>query len=287
MKKAAVFILLGQSNAVGHGVPMEEQDRVTEPMKNVFGLCRRDNQAFGLKKLTWSGYTTDGMNLGETQDHTWSVANCLAKQWQAEIDGGNPRNLPDLYIVHIAIGAQGVSEEYMWYPDREKKLVPGELFTADISLFPFTMEILSLLSASFAQREREPEIIGLHWRGGENDTTMKPEALKTQLPGLYRRILGEFSAVLGNPPITLHWLPMCDRTMDLDPSGQMLENMHAINGVFAQMEAEMENVSIFDPRKAPQYIPDVRGNGLFIEDVVHYTPEVNRWVASEILNAFG
>ncbi len=25
-KKAAVFILLGQSNAVGHGIPMEEKD---------------------------------------------------------------------------------------------------------------------------------------------------------------------------------------------------------------------------------------------------------------------
>jgi len=27
-----------------------------------------------------------------------------------------------------------------------------------------------------------------------------------------------------------------------------------------------------------------RGNGIFIEDVVHYTPETNRWVAEEIFN---
>ena len=28
MKKAAVFILLGQSNAVGHGLPMAEEDKI-------------------------------------------------------------------------------------------------------------------------------------------------------------------------------------------------------------------------------------------------------------------
>jgi hypothetical protein len=30
-KKAAVFILLGQSNAVGHGIPMKEEDKIYKP----------------------------------------------------------------------------------------------------------------------------------------------------------------------------------------------------------------------------------------------------------------
>jgi hypothetical protein len=34
--KAAVFILLGQSNAVGHALPMCEKDKILIPMKNVF-----------------------------------------------------------------------------------------------------------------------------------------------------------------------------------------------------------------------------------------------------------
>lgn len=285
MKKAAVFILLGQSNAVGHGVPMEKRDRITAPLKNVFGLHRRDNQAFGLKKLAWSGYTSDGMNLGETQDHTWSVANCLAKQWQAEIDGGNPRDLPDLYIVHIAIGAQGVSEEYMWYPDREKKLVPGVLFTADISLFPFAMEIFSLLAPDFAQRELEPEIIGLHWRGGEEDMHLRKEDM-ARVSGIYARMLNDFSCVLNDPPILLHRIIAADRAADLDPSGNMLARMHDINGIFADMAEKFEHVSVFDPCQAPQYIPGIRGNGVFIEDAIHFTPEVNRWVAAEILRTY-
>ena len=88
-KKAAVFILLGQSNAVGHGVPMEEKDKIKAPLKNVFGLSRKDNQSFGNEKLLWSGYLSAGMNLAEEQDDTYSVANCLASLWQKHIDEGN------------------------------------------------------------------------------------------------------------------------------------------------------------------------------------------------------
>ena len=62
--------------------------------------------------------------------------------------------------------------------------------------------------------------------------------------------------------------------------------MHYINQVFDELAAENENISIFDVRKCPHYIPDVRGNGIFLEDVVHYTAETNRWVAEEIFNNY-
>ena len=44
-RKAAVFILLGQSNAVGHAIPMAEEDVISTPLKNVFGLSREKNQS--------------------------------------------------------------------------------------------------------------------------------------------------------------------------------------------------------------------------------------------------
>ena len=286
MNNKAVIFIAGQSNAHAHAQKLPEEDWIRTPLGNVFSLDREPNQAYDRDCVVWSGFTTAGKNLGETQDHTWSVANCLAKQWQAEIDGGNPRNLPDLYIVQIAIGAQGVSENYMWYPEREKKLIPGPLGTADISLFPFTMEILSLLDDSFRSMDMEYEILGLHWRGGEEETCCEAEDLEGLLTGIYRRILPAFSRVLNDPPILLHWIIAADRVMDLDPTGVKLQRMHTINRVFARMAEEMENVSIFDPRNAPQYTPDVRGTGVFIEDMVHFTPEVNRWVASEILNGY-
>ena len=69
-RDAALMILLGQSNAVGHGLPMAEEDKIKTPLKNVFGLARENNQSFDSQCLCWSGYTGAGMNLGETQDDT-------------------------------------------------------------------------------------------------------------------------------------------------------------------------------------------------------------------------
>ena len=125
-KKAAVFILLGQSNAVGHGIPMAEEDIISTPLKNVYGLCREKNQSFENDRLYWDNYVSAGMNLAEEQDNTYSVANCLASLWQKHIDTGNERELGDLYIVQIAIGAQGVTEGYMWNPSYPHKMVSGK-----------------------------------------------------------------------------------------------------------------------------------------------------------------
>ena len=285
-KKVAVFILLGQSNAVGHCIPMLQEDIISKPLKNVFGLDRKYNQSFNNTQLIWSGYTSFGMNLAEEQDNTYSVSNCLASIWQKHIDEGNKLNLPDLYIVQIAIGAQGVTDGYMWHPEREKKLIPGQLGTVDISLFPFTKHIFSLLDDSFKKLNTEYEIIGLHWRGGENDASATGEYLNKNLEAIYTSMFDEFNILLNNPPIILHRLCCPDRMKELVPTGGGLENMHFINEVFCRLEAHYDNVSLFDPRLAPQFVPDVRGNGIFIEDAVHFTPEVNNWVARCIFEKY-
>ncbi len=285
-KKAAVFIILGQSNAVGHGIPMKEEDKIHSPLKNVFGLHRRDNQSFENTALTWSGYTSAGMNLAEEQDDTYSIPNCLGALWQAHIDAGNELELPDLYIVQIAIGAQGVTEGYMWHPERERRLIPGRLGEVDISLFPYSMHIFNLLKDSFVNNGLQYDIIGLHWRGGENDTTTTMECLNTHLKDIYTRMLDAYNRVLDHPPIVLHRLCCPDRMTDLDPMGESLLRMEKINEVFTQLSGEYANVSVFDPRTLPQFIPDVRCNGIFIEDAVHFTPEVNRTIAAGILDDY-
>lgn len=284
--KAAVFILLGQSNAVGHKVPMKDVDIIDVPLKNVFGLNRSENQSFNISKLVWSGYTSDGMNLAEEQDHTYSIANCLATLWQKHIDEGNLLQIPDLYIIQIAIGGQGVTKEYMWHPEREKKLVPGKLDTVDISLFPFTTHIFSLLDKSFASLGKEYEIIGLHWRGGENDASAPENDFVLSLKSIYNTIFTEFNRLLHSPPIVLHRLACPDRMNDWDPTGRYLKKMELVNVVFDELKTQHENISIFDVRNAPFFIPNIRGNGLFIEDAVHFTPEVNQWVARQIFDTF-
>lgn len=285
-KKAAVFILLGQSNAVGHDLPMKENDKIIKPLKNVFGLRREKNQSFDIKELCWDEYTSFGMNLAEEQDHTYSIANCLAKLWQNEIDSGN-KDLPDLYIIQIAIGAQGVTNKYMWNPDYEKKLIPGKLGIVDISLYEFTLHILSLVNKSLYMYGNNKEIIGIHWRGGENDTTVQFELLQTTLMDLYNKIFGGFcNALEKKVPVILHKLVCHERCIDLDPSGLSLENMHYINNIFSKLASENDNIKIFDVSKAPHFAPDIRGNGIFIGDVVHYTAQTNYWVSEQILNDY-
>ena len=282
-KKVAVFVIMGQSNATGHDLPMREEDKILTPLTNVFGLDRKYNQSFEKTELFWTGYTSGGMNLAEEQDHTYSIPNCLAALWQKHIDDGNALGLPDLYIIQIAIGSQGVTDGYMWNPDRKEKLIPGKLGVADISLFPFAKHIFSLIGDSFAQKEMEYEVIGLHWRGGEEDVFADKAYLEKNLEGIYVRIIDVFNELLDAPPVILHKLVCPHRMEDEDPTGKALVNMHYSNEVFYRLEAQYPNVSVFDPTTAPYFIPDVRGNGMFKDDMVHFTPEMNRWIADSVM----
>lgn len=285
-RKAAVFILFGQSNAAGHDTPMCEEDIIREPMKNVFGLSRTLNQSFDNERLFWSGYTSFGMNLGEELDNTYSLANQLARVWQDYVDKGNSADIPDLYIIQIAVGAQGVTENYMWYPKAARRLHPGVFGVVDISLYPFSCRILSLLKKSFDADGIDYDIIGLHWRGGENDTSVVREDLDAHLNEIYSEMLSGYNRILNFPKIYMHRIIAKDRMFDLDPSGKKYERMCKINAVFESLCEKFPNVEMFDASTSPLFLPDVCGNGVFISDHVHYTPELNMWAAECILNNF-
>lgn len=62
--------------------------------------------------------------------------------------------------------------------------------------------------------------------------------------------------------------------------------MEYINSVFREKAYAVDNVSVFDPTTYPLFLRNVRGNGLFINDAVHYTPEVNDWVAETIVEHY-
>ena len=283
MKKSAVFILLGQSNAVGHDIPMKQEDIIDKPLKNVYGLSRTKNQTYENNELFWEHYTSYGMNLAEEQDNTYSLANQMARRWQDNMDSGTNMKYDDLYIVQIAIGSQGVTEKYMWYPERSKKIIGGKLGTVDISLYSFTGHIFSLIADSFNKMGKEYEIIGVHWRGGEEDAYEEIATLKRVLLPIYEKMITNCNRILNNPPIIIHKLYCKDWMMETDQSGKRYENMGYVNSVFEMLKDEFSNVSIFDVKEYPNYIPNVRGNGLFIQDAVHYTPEVNDWVARTLI----
>ena len=282
--KAQVFILLGQSNAVGHDLPMAEEDKIVIPMKNVFGLTREKNQSYDINELTWSGYTSAEMNLGETQDDTYSLANCLATLWQKQIEQGE--KLPNLYIVQIAIGGEGVTEKYMWYPKKSQMLQPGKLFEANISLYSFSRHILSLLKKSFEKQNQDYEILGLHWRGGEEEINVPMEALENSLKGIYEELFeGLWGSLKDRPATILHKIVLEERANN-DTTHNIQARMDYINQVFAWLEERHGNVTIFDPCKSPFYTLDAQGRGLFKQDLTHFTRENNEWIARTIIEEY-
>ena len=283
--KVAIFMLFGQSNAVGHAMPMKEEDIIKEPLNNVWGLYREPNQSFDTEKLKFSHYTSFGMNLAETQDNTYSVANQLARLWQNEIDSGNEAGLPDLYVIQIAIGSQGLFD--MWNMQRARKLIPGKLGDVDISLYPFTCHILKLLREHLDRCELEPVFVGLHWRGGEQETRRDAEFLKENLKSEYKKFFAGLRSAIGyNVPVTLHRMPFVDVMKKEDPSGAHLANMNYINQVFDELAVEQELTSTFEPTMCPFYDQYAWDKNIFRWDLIHYTGELNTWVAEEILRTF-
>lgn len=276
--KAAIFVLLGQSNAVGYGIFMSEEDKIKEPLKNVFGLNRVPNQSFDNDKLFWSGYTSSGTNLGETHDDTYSVANCIASLWQNEIDKGV--DLPDLYIIHIAVGAQGVAEKkFMWHPEHDKVLKPGVLSEVNIALLPLTEHILSLVPKSIKEEGKEFEIMGLHWRGGEQDTLVPVEHLRKVLKDIYISMFDKFYKAMGQKfPVILHNITH----EAVSERNKAIESFHYINEVYDELSKENDNIEIFEVREAPFYTESVYERGIFEPDAVHYSAKTNKWVAEQI-----
>ena len=174
----------------------------------------------------------------------------------------------------------------MWNPQKEEILVPGCLGQANISLFSFTRRILSLLSKKFEDEHTEYEILGIHWRGGEEDTVEEITKLKDSLKGIYQEIFqGLWQSLGGKPKTVLHKIVLEELAKN-DLTGKMQERMEYINQVFASLQEEYENVEIFDARNCPLYNPNVLGSGLFKGDLVHYTRKVNEWVAEQIVDGY-
>lgn len=274
---APLLIVLGQSNAHAHATKLPEEEKITTPLKNVWGLSREYNQAFGLDDVTWTGFTTGGMNLGETQDHTCCLANIFAKRWQDAIDGG--ADLPDLYVIQISVGAQGVAEfersGNMWWPFHELVLKPGPLGECDIALYPLTTEILSLAMVNLTMQGKRPQVIGLHWNQWESEVHTGSKALNEAKANFENIFWGLFTALGSdktgkNIPFYLY------RALSENYEPSRLDRMNVILDGFRDSLADCR---IIDPRESSLYDDTPKTHGIFLPDGVHYTPETNSYFA--------
>lgn len=268
-KKAVVFIS-GQSNAHAHGQVIPEKDRITQPLSNVFSLDRDPNQSFDINRVVWSGFTTAGKNLGETQDHTCSFGYYLAKMWQAAIDNGAA--LPDLYIVQISIGSQGIING-MWNQNKAKILVPGPLGVADIALFPLAQHIYQLVMRDL----QDPLLLGFHWLGSEQE--IWKEAYKSpELDERYNHFFDTMLSAIGAPcPVYFYetYLTLFCRHYGLPEEAAV-----GVNAAIYR-QAERLGAKVVCARNSPFWNSDAPGYGIFAPDNGHYTAQVQSWFAQQ------
>ena len=278
---AAVLYIMGQSNAHAHEQMLSSVEMIETPLKNVHTLNRSYNQSFENDHVEWSGFTSASFNLGETQDHTASLAYFTAKAWQTAIDEGN--SLPDLYIVQISIGAQGLFAGFqdeptgMWNPQKPIVMHPGELSEVDIALYPFALHTLRLVHADLDGRFQNPCVLGLHWLGSEEDTA-EGYCRFPEFTEVYDRFFDALTAAVGWPcPLFLYEL-CCFRRETVTAEG-----MAAVNAVFARQCQRQKDACIVSARSSPLWNSDDPHLGIFAADDVHYLAETQRWFSEELM----
>lgn len=275
---APLLIVMGQSNAHAHATRLPEDEIIRTPLKNVHGLSREFNQYYDLTDVTWSGFTTGGMNLGEDQDDTCCLANVFAAKWQKAIDGG--ADLPDLYVVQISVGGQGIAEFEvhgwnMWYFMRAPKLKPGVFGVCDISLYPLATDILSLAVMNLIAAGKKPRIIGLHWNQWETEADTGSKALN-DAEANYKNLFWGFFTALGSDEngtgITLYlYRPLCE-TLPADRTKKLSD-------LFDTFTKSYADCRMMDARESGFYDGAPRTHGIFQPDGGHYLPEVHRYFA--------
>ena len=271
----ALLLVFGQSNAHGHGTRMEPGQRILKGLPNVHGLARQANQAYDLTDVSWSNFLSQGMNLGETQDHTCCLANHFARLWQQHIDRGNRLGLPDLYVIQISIGGQGIAEreDYgnMWYPDRPKVLVGGSLGQVDISLYPLAVQIIAKSRQNLIRQGKKLRVLGLHWNQWETEVDTGGAAILDARQN-YTDLFAGFRQALPED-FTIYLYQLLSRAFN-DLSG-----IRVIEKIFTDFVAKEEGYAMIDIRQADFYDPDQPDQGIFLADLVHYSCTAQSWFA--------
>lgn len=276
---AAVLFISGQSNAHAHGQKLDESMYITEPLKNVYALDRNPNQSFDITDVVWSGFTSAGKNLGETQDYTGSFAYYFAKNWQNAIDLGAP--LPDLYIVQISVGAQGIVNG-MWNPDKEKVLVPGNLDVIDISLYPLALRVNELAMSNLKRNGKKPVVIGWHWIGSEQD--IRPGGFdRADFQKRYDDFFDAMLRSIGEPcPLYVYKLYLeryCTK------KGMPLNGLQAVNQMLYRQCRRHDNGVFVELERSPLWDASQVHRGVFAEDDAHYLAKVQKWFADDFFEA--
>ncbi|MEJ7139329.1 FG-GAP repeat domain-containing protein [Amphibiibacter pelophylacis] len=285
-KDAAVLIVLGQSNAEGWTTSLSPSEIAARSnLANVHGLPRGANLKVNAQSITWAPYSVSDSNLGDNYNGGASIhlAGEFAQRWQQAINNG--QKLPDLYVVHIAWGGQGfgpgTGTDNRWSPSRNP---------ADVqSLYPLARRTLALAAQNLIGQGKRVRVIGLHWNQWETDNQAgwmnsaadAQNGFAAQLNGI-ASALGEadFPIYLYRPRSTIYSRRFYGGNLTkFNYIAQGLTQLASSGGKFRLLDAadavSATGARLFNPSGAATG----ERYGIFQDDTVHYTPDVQRWFA--------
>lgn len=277
--KSLVLFCLGQSNSHGHGTQLPIY-KTKRQFTKVFGLSREKNQSYNLHDIEWKSFQYAGMNLGESQDNTYCLAQSFADLWQDAADTGTI--LPDLYLVQISVGAQGIAETEkngynMWYPKRKPVLIPGDLHQVNISLTPLACQILSLTMTNL-RRKGSVGILGLHWNQWETEVDTGGLSILNASEN-YTKLFSFFDQAIGQPYPLYLYKPLS--AVYNNPVG-----VKVLTDVFETFCNQRFLTKMLDLSQAYFFDLSAENQGIFQSDLVHYHSLSHTWFALQQWNDY-
>ncbi|HHL2713239.1 TPA: hypothetical protein ACQ39K_004907 [Yersinia enterocolitica] len=275
---APVFIVLGQSNSYGHNTELPASEHITTGLKNVFTLSQAELYNTTFTSVSWKALTTFGdANIGTpvgslmgNQNHPVNAANRFARLWQDHVTSGNQLLLPDLYVILMGWGSQGMSLEgtsgnNRWSPDRSETDVE--------SLYPRALKTLRLAMNSLRAQGKNPRIIAIQWNQWETDTTTLSSAKASAMN--FTRIITGINDALGTQDVPWRLFYPLASVCNLTNTSLVLK---AINSVIA---ASPHHRTLIDTRTFPQYTGIAPNYGVFGTDGIHYHAATHCWFAQQ------
>ncbi|WP_133646899.1 hypothetical protein [Paraburkholderia flava] len=330
--EVAVLFVMGQSNSAGlNGLPPDlvltgasntGASTGGMPAPNVWGI-RNDGwgniagNADGtgapftqpistIKHVTWvnwSDSTSADMNLGY-YGGSGNAANFAAYAWQSAINAGE--RLPDLYIIHIGWGSQGVDAAddafsgccgwtvhgvNLWQPMLNASQIPT------YALAPFARRMMYLGLKQILASGKKPRILGLQWNQWEaeaaplNSSGNAPTIQRA--PQNYAHLFSSFFAAVGTKfpvmivkPLSTAYDNVSGAVAPYNPNA--LASMQKVFEGF--VDADPRTFSFADASKSPDWNGQGPGFGIFQggalgggDGSVHYNLDTQKWFGDQAL----
>ena len=253
--------------------------------------------------VNWSDSTSSDMNLGY-YGGSGNAANFAAYAWQSAINAGEP--LPDLYIIHIGWGSQGVDVAddafsgccgwtvhgvNLWQPLLDASKTPT------YALAPFARRMMYLGLKQILATGKKPRILGLEWNQWEaeaaplnssgNATTIR------RAPQNYAYLFSSFFAAVGSTfpvlivkPLSTAYDNVTNAVAPYNPAA--LASMQKVFGGF--VDANPRIFSFADASQSPDWNGQPPSFGIFQggtlgggDGSVHYNLDTQKWFGEQAL----